>query len=105
VTGTPDVQIDEGLRERVRFVALDLQTACGVLPNCDVIFCQNVLIYFAPSAAAELLALLGGRLTHGGFLVPGPGEAPIALQGLDAVVVDGVRMFRRVGRTMSEVRS
>ncbi|HZT75835.1 MAG TPA: protein-glutamate O-methyltransferase CheR [Vicinamibacterales bacterium] len=103
--GTPDVEIDAALRARVRFVALDLQTACQVLPSCDVIFCQNVLIYFAPPAAASLLSQLASRLTLGGYLVPGPGEAPIALPGLDAVVIDGVRMFRRVGRTMSEVRS
>jgi chemotaxis methyl-accepting protein methylase len=93
------------LRDRVRFVALDLQTACRVLPNCDVIFCQNVLIYFAPAAALDLLSLLGGRLTRGGYLVTGPGEAPVTVPGLEAITVGGVRVFRRVGRTMTEVRS
>jgi type IV pilus assembly protein PilK len=106
VPGTPSqLEVADALRERVRFVALDLQTAARVLPNCDVIFCQNVLMYFAAPAAAELLSLLGGRLSRGGYLVTGPGEAPLAVPGLEAITVAGVRVFRRVGRTTTEVRS
>jgi chemotaxis methyl-accepting protein methylase len=100
-----DVDIDEEVRRHVRFVALDLQTASDIVPECDVIFCQNVLIYFAPSAALALLSRLGSRLTRGGYLVPGPGEAPFSVGGLEAITVGGVRMFRRGRRTMSEVRS
>ncbi len=100
-----ECEVVDEIRQRVRFIAMNLYTACRMFLNYDVIFCHNVLIYFAPSAAVELMALLGSRLNLGGFLVPGPGEAPVGpLPGLEPVTVDGVRAFRRTGRRANEVR-
>lgn len=100
-----EYEIADQLRQRVRFAAMNLYTACRMFLNYDVIFCQNVLIYFAPSAATQLVALLGARLSLGGYLVAGPGEAPVdPVPGLEAVSIDGVRVFRRLGRTTREVR-
>ena len=99
-------EISGDLRQRVRFVASNLYAGAGFYLCFDVIFCQNVLIYFAPAAVPRLLATLGSRLSIGGYLVLGPGEAPSESPvGLEPVNVQGVRAFRRVGRTAREVRT
>jgi chemotaxis protein methyltransferase CheR/type IV pilus assembly protein PilK len=41
----------------------------------DVIFCQNVLVYFRRWRAKQVLDALAERLKPGGLLVLGPGEA------------------------------
>jgi len=41
----------------------------------DVIFCQNVLIYFGLEWRARVLDALVDRLAPGGYLAPAPGEA------------------------------
>jgi type IV pilus assembly protein PilK len=102
--GSRCYEIAGALRERVRFIRMNLYTACRIFLTYDVIFCQNVLIYLAPAAATELLSRLGACLSLGGYLVPGPGEAPFDVPGLEAVTVNGVKTFRRGGRTLSEVR-
>ncbi len=94
------------LRDRTRFVSANLFASSGVFVNYDVIVCQNVLIYFAPSAVPRLISLLAARLTPGGYLMLGPGEAPAEYApGLEPVNLKGVRAFRRIGRTLREVRA
>ena len=104
-----DWEIAGELRRRVRFLPLNLHTADELFLSYDVIFCQNVLIYFAPAAASRLLASLASRLTPGGYLLLAPGEAPSECPtGLEPLALSGVRAFRRVGRTATpsfEVRS
>lgn len=93
-------EIDGEVRRRVRFLPLNLHTADEMFLSYDVIFCQNVLIYFAPPAVSRLLATLASRLTLGGYLLLGPGEAPSECPlGLEPLALSGVRAFRRVGRT------
>jgi len=41
----------------------------------DVIFCQNVLVYFRRWRTKQVLDALVERLKPGGLLVLGPGEA------------------------------
>jgi chemotaxis protein methyltransferase CheR len=84
------------LRERCRFMSINLFSASGFSPQHDVIFCHNVLIYFAPDAATRLLDALASRLRPGGFLLLGPGEGPGGPRpGLETLHVPGVRGFRR----------
>jgi chemotaxis methyl-accepting protein methylase len=97
--------IDSEVCRRVRFLAINLYSACDIFLNHDVVFCQNVLIYFAPPAVTPFVAMLGSRLTLGGYLLLGPGEAPLECPaGLEPVALPGVRAFRRVGRVSREVR-
>jgi type IV pilus assembly protein PilK len=103
-SGGRQYEVSHDVRRQVRFIRMNLYTACRMFATYDVIFCQNVLIYFSPSAALHLLSMLGACLNLGGYLVPGPGEAPFDLPGLEAMNVGGVKAFRRVGRTLSEVR-
>ena len=89
----------------MRFVATNLYPACGVFLSYDVIFCHNVLIYLAPAAIPHFVAALAARLNVGGYLLLGPGEAPVHCPGgLEVVHINGVRAFRRAGRVVHEGR-
>jgi type IV pilus assembly protein PilK len=68
-------QIREALRKRVGFAQFNLlDVARAPLKRLDLIFCQNVLIYFARDRRRELLGALAGLLKPGGLLVLGAGE-------------------------------
>ncbi|MCX2980426.1 protein-glutamate O-methyltransferase CheR [Halieaceae bacterium IMCC14734] len=72
-----DWKIRSQLRERVAFGSSNLIN----LESCpytdmDVIYCQNVLIYFREDTANRILEQLVRRLQPGGLLVLGAGEAP-----------------------------
>ena len=104
-TPAPAFEIADELRQRVRFMATNLVGADGFSANHDVIFCHNVLIYFSPAAVDQAIAFLASRLTLGGYLLLGPGEAPSARPpGLEPVTVGGVRAFQRRSARAVEVR-
>ena len=54
----------------------------------DVIFCQNVLIYFTPDDRVEIVQRLCQRLCPGGYLFLGPAEA----MGLNVVDMQPIRL-------------
>jgi len=96
--------VDE-VRSRVRFMATNLVGGDGFTATHDVIFCHNVLIYFSPAAVSQAVNLLASRLTLGGYLLLGPGEAPAERpHGLTPVTIAGVRAFQRRGARPIEVR-
>lgn len=67
--------IREALRKRVGFASFNLlDVARAPLKRLDMIFCQNVLIYFARERRRELLAAFARLLKPGGLLVLGAGE-------------------------------
>jgi len=68
-------RIGEALRKRVGFAQFNLLDAARApLKRLDLIFCQNVLIYFARDRRRELLATFANLLKPGGLLVLGAGE-------------------------------
>lgn len=81
-------RISEGLRRRVCFMHVNL-LASGVAPvhAMDLVFCQNVLIYFDRAHRRSIVERLVERLRPGGYLVLGAGE----MLGLEGVPM------RRVG--------
>ena len=63
------------LKERVCFArinVLDLRSA--PMQNMDVVFCQNLLIYFQSWRKKDIVTQLADRLTPGGIMVLGVGE-------------------------------
>jgi chemotaxis methyl-accepting protein methylase len=103
--GGVDYEIVSELRERVRFMSMNLFSTSDFGPRHDVIFCHNVLIYLAPSAASRLIAALALRLRPGGYLLLGPGEGPTEQPpGLEPLHVPGVRGFKRTHQAATERR-
>lgn len=69
--------VRSNLKQHVRFGTSNLRE----LDNCpyrgqDVIFCQNVLVYFREEMVHQILDQFIERLNPGGLLVLGAGEAP-----------------------------
>jgi chemotaxis protein methyltransferase CheR len=72
----------------------------------DLVVCRNVLIYFEPPSAAEVLYRLLEVVRPGGLLVLGPVEAPLAAP-LELEWIDdfGARLLRRPLASREPVRS
>lgn len=68
-------EIVPALRDRICFARLNiLELAQAPIGDLDIIFCQNLLIYFRRWRRRDLLNLLAKRLAPGGMLVIGLGE-------------------------------
>ena len=68
-------EVAYALRDRVCFARLNiLELAQAPIQDLDIIFCQNLLIYFRRWRRRDLLNLLARRLAPGGLLVIGLGE-------------------------------
>lgn len=68
-------QVVQSMRDRSCFVRLNLlELARSPLTNLDVIYCQNVLIYFRKWRRKDIVTELANRLAPGGLLVLGLGE-------------------------------
>ncbi len=68
-------QIHQALRNRVCFSQLNVMEA-DAAPYCkmDLIYCQNLLIYFERERRERIVSQLAQHLRPGGVLVVGPGE-------------------------------
>lgn len=75
-TGDDGFEVVPALRERVCCSQANLLQLERLPPlSMDVIFCQNVLVYFRRWRTRQVLDALVERLKPGGLLVVGPGEA------------------------------
>lgn len=69
-------QVKESVRKRVCFSKQNMRDlALSPVAEQDLIYCQNVLIYFRRELREEILEQLGNRLALGGVLILGAGEA------------------------------
>lgn len=70
------VQVSEKLQQHVSFTQVNLRDDIDAQPvyEMDIIFCQNVLIYFSHAMRNRILTQLVTRLKPGGLLVLGAGE-------------------------------
>jgi type IV pilus assembly protein PilK len=70
-------RVNRALRNKVRFGTSNLKNieTCPYA-ELDVIYCQNVLIYFREDLVNHIVSELVKRLRPGGILVLGAGEAP-----------------------------
>jgi chemotaxis protein methyltransferase CheR len=70
-------QVKDAIRQRVRFVELNLISSYDKLGKFDVIYCRNVLIYFSNDMKREILSKLANTMRRGGYLIMGVSESPI----------------------------
>jgi chemotaxis protein methyltransferase CheR len=97
------------LKKMVTFSSLNLaeDTYPSLLNNTnamDVIFCRNVLMYFAPEQAKRCIQKLYHSLVDGGWLLVSPTEvSPLLFSPFVPVNFSGVTLYRktRVGETES----
>ncbi len=92
-------QISEKLRERVCFARMNILHLSRVkLGMMDLIYCQNVLIYFKRRYRKMILDHLVKHLRPGGLLILGAGEIS-AWKHKDMEVVNytGTLAFKRIG--------
>ncbi|NWO05732.1 MAG: protein-glutamate O-methyltransferase CheR [Alteromonadaceae bacterium] len=69
------VKVIDSLRERVCFARLNVLNLDKVpMQGMNIIFCQNLLIYFRRWRRREIVKKLAGYLAPGGLLVLGQGE-------------------------------
>jgi len=90
-------QINEALRKRIcfnRFNLINLDT--NSTEKMDIIFCQNVLIYFNRETRVTILNQLVERLVPGGLLILGAGEISGWInKKINPVQYDGVLAFQK----------
>ena len=96
-------EVDASLRDRVCFTRLNLlhldEATLGMM---DIIFCQNVLIYFKREQRRRILDQLVEHLQPGGILVLGAGEiTDWQPEGLANLGYPGTLAFRRRERSGS----
>ena len=96
-------EVDASLRDRVCFTRLNLlhldEATLGMM---DIIFCQNVLIYFKREQRRRILDQLVEHLQPGGILVLGAGEiTDWQPEGLVNLGYPGTLAFRRRDRSGS----
>ncbi len=84
------IQVVNELRERVRFVPLNLMGPWAMKGPFDVIFCRNVIIYFNKERKERLIDRFADLTALGGYLFIGHSES---LYGL-------TDRFRPIGKTI-----
>lgn len=93
--------MDERIARQVKFEFLNL--ALDVYPShatgtmgVDVIFCRNVLIYFAKETVKLVIRRLYESLAPGGWLITGSADPPIdSFAGFDVIVSDDGVFYRK----------
>lgn len=72
-------QIKEEIRRTIEFRQINLTEPFGSIPQMDIIFMRNVLIYFDLQTKKSILARVGRVLRPGGYLFLGGGETTVNL--------------------------
>ena len=86
------------VRELTRFERGNLAQPPVGVPQCDIIFLRNVLIYFDMATKRAVLANVRRVLRPGGFLVLGGAESALSLDNsFQRLEVDKVVVFRHAG--------
>jgi chemotaxis protein methyltransferase CheR len=68
--------VDGALRRMVSFRCFNLLDSFGWLDDLDIVFCRNVLMYFAPATRLDVLARTAEAMAPDGFLALGENEVP-----------------------------
>ena len=98
-----DYRVAPAVRAAVEFVEFDLLGPRVGPCRQDVVFCQNVLIYYRADRRAEIVRRLTEALAPGGYLFLGAGEAlGVATAGQEPVRLDDACLFRRTDRIHPE---
>lgn len=82
------------LRQKVRFMQINLNAALPHMGNFDVIFLRNVMIYFNTGTKQQIVSRVAGVLRRGGYLLTGHSES---LNGIsDEVEMEAPAVYRKI---------
>ncbi len=73
-------KVKDSVKTLVNFRQLNLLGSYSLMGRFDIVFCRNVLIYFAPEIKKQILSQIHGVLNKGGYLFLGASES---LSGLN----------------------
>lgn len=68
-------KVKDSVKKVVNFRQLNLLNSYSLMGRFDIVFCRNVLIYFAPEIKAKILSQIHGVLNPGGYLYLGASES------------------------------
>ncbi len=90
-------QVNDAVRRLTQFSKLNLMAPEDYwISEQDVIFCQNVLIYFQPEDRKTLVKRLCGRLSPGGYLFLAPAEmVGLKIPGIRPVKLEETLIYQR----------
>ncbi len=74
-------RVKSDVKNRVRFQYLNLQDSYASMGKFDIVFCRNVLIYFAVELKIDILKRIHACLRPGGYLILGASEGLSGLSG------------------------
>ncbi len=73
--GENKMRVNDRVKKLVTFRPFNLLDNYSLLGKFDIIFCRNVLIYFAPEVKSKILNQFAGSLNPGGYLMLGASES------------------------------
>ena len=73
--GDNKMRVTERVKKLVSFRPFNLLDNYSLLGKFDIIFCRNVLIYFAPEVKSKILNQFASSLNPGGYLMLGASES------------------------------
>ena len=74
------LKVKDSVKKLVSFRPLNLLNSYSLMGRFDIVFCRNVLIYFAPEVKMQILSQIHGVLNPNGYLYLGASES---LSGLN----------------------
>lgn len=103
-TGNGQWEILPEIRSMVSFLHFNLASLDSPLlipaDTMDMVFCRNVLIYFAPEQARRVIARMARCLAEGGWLALGPNEVShVSSRELVPVLIPGATLYQRYSAT------
>jgi chemotaxis protein methyltransferase CheR len=85
--------VEKSLRQRIKFVQVNLNEALPQLGNFDLIFLRNVMIYFNADTKRQVVSRLVGALKAGGYFLIGHSESLNDIS--DAVRPEAPSIYRK----------
>ncbi len=96
--GSEGYRVINSLRQRVAFSQFNVQNLMQApFEKMDIIFCQNLLIYFSQQKRQEIVTALATFLKPGGVMILGVGEMVGWLpEGLESMKIKDTLAYRRI---------
>ncbi len=69
------LKVKDEVKKMVTFRPLNLLNSYNLLGRFDIVFCRNVLIYFAPQIKTQIIGQIHGVLNNQGYLFLGASES------------------------------